>query len=165
MPKWWILALGACLALSACTSGSGEQTNADLAQQADLSEFWGCGIGFAASNKEQTVALFVYSADQEPVPPVAFPDGKWEARIVVGKDLLANHCDDVIEEGEPVPVVEEEWVIDGGTLEFVHTDAGLCGGSGPVTGSFTGLTATNSSSSLVIADLEIVNENYGCFAG
>lgn len=159
------LLIVAGVALSGCSAASVEPTNAELVEQTELSEFWACGIGFAASNTDQSVALFVYSNDQNPMPPVSFPDDTWDAKILVGKDLLANHCDDVLEEGEPVPVIEEEWTVDGGLLNFVHPDTGLCGATGPVAGTFTALTAANSTSSIDIGDLEVVNENYGCFAG
>ncbi len=160
-----IFVVGTALALTACSSGSTVPTNADLAEQADLTEFWPCGIGFAASNSQQTVALFVYSNDNEPNPPISFPDETWDARLVLGEDLLANHCDDVLEEGEPVPVIEEEWVINGGTLEFEDPATGLCGAPGSVIGTFTGLTAENNASTADIGDLEVVNDSYGCFAG
>ena len=160
-----ILIVGTCLAIAACSSGSTAPTNADLAEQADLTEHWPCGIGFAASNSDQTVALFVYSNNNEPHPPIRFPDSTWDARLVLGQDLLANHCDDVIEPGEPEPVIEEEWVINGGTLEFEDPGTELCAAPGPVTGSFTALTGKNNAGTLEIGDLEVVNDSYGCFAG
>jgi len=150
--------------LTSC-GATAEPDNAEIASQAELTEFWGCGFGFAASNVEQTVALFVYSTDQAPMPPVSFPDETWDARLVLGEDLLANHCDDVLEEGEPVPVIEEEWAVNAGTLEFEDPDAGICGAPGPVTGSFTGLTAGNDSSTVDLGDLEVVNVSFGCLAG
>lgn len=153
------------LILGACAGPTVEPGNAELAEQAELTEFWPCGIGFAASNQEQTVALFVYSNDNEPDPPVSFPSEAWDARLVLGEDLLANHCDDVIEEGEPVPLIEEEWVINGGTLEFDDPGTGICGAPGPVSGTFTGLTAENNANTVDIGDLEVVNSSYGCFAG
>ncbi|HEY5891321.1 MAG TPA: hypothetical protein VIW94_11575 [Acidimicrobiia bacterium] len=150
--------------LTACGTPA-EPTNAEIASETELTEHWPCGIGFAASNSEQTVALFVYSNDSEPNPPVSFPDPAWDARLVLGQDLLANHCDDVIEPGEPEPVIEEEWTINGGILDFEDPGTGLCGAPGPVTGSFTGLAGENNASTVEIGDLEVVNISYGCFAG
>jgi hypothetical protein len=162
-----ILILSAVLiALGACATASPEPpTNAEMAANADLSAFWGCGIGFAASNQEQTVALFVYSNHEGPTPPISFPDPTWDARLVVGKDLLSNHCDDVFEPGEPEPLIEEEWQITDGTLEFEVPDGGQCAAAGPVTGTFTGLSATNSNSTVDLGNLTVVNGAYGCFAG
>jgi hypothetical protein len=154
------------MVVTACSDNEvAEPTNAGIAADAELSEFWPCGVGFAASNADQTVALFVYSNNSEPNPPITFPDPTWDARLVLGEDLLANHCDDVIEEGEPIPVIEEEWVINGGTLEFDDPGTGLCGAPGPVTGTLTGLTAENNDSTVDIGDVEVVNDSYGCFAG
>lgn len=153
------------LATAACGGSTAEPGNAQIASEAALTEFWPCGIGFAASNAEQTVALLVYSSDNEPTPPVSFPDAGWDARLVVGKDLMANHCDDVIEEGEPVPEIEEEWHISTGSLEYTDPGTGFCGAAGPVTGTFTDLEAENSQTVVKLGDLTVLNENYGCFAG
>jgi hypothetical protein len=150
--------------MTAC-GATAEPTNSQIAAETELSDFWPCGIGFAASNADQTVALFVYSNDQAPMPPVSFPDEAWDARLVLGTDLMAILCDDVIEEGDPTPVIDEEWVIIGGTLEFDDPGTGLCGAPEPVTGTFTGLTAENNDSTVDIGDLEVVNDSYGCFAG
>lgn len=150
--------------IAACGSNA-EPTNADLAGDADLSQSWGCGIGFAASNADQTVAIFIYSNDHEPNPPVSFPDSKWEARLVFGKDLMANHCDDVIEPDEPEQIITEEWEITSGTLEFDVPDGGPCGAVGPVVGEFSDLKWENSKSTVDLGDLTVTNDSYGCFAG
>jgi hypothetical protein len=151
--------------LGACGTSIESSPNAQLAADAELTEHWGCGIGFVASNEDQTAALFVYSTDHEPMPPVSFPDPAWDARLVVGEDLMANHCDDVIEPGEPEPVISEEWQVDAGTLTFDLPDGGVCGAAGPVIGTFNGLSASNETTTVDIGDLAIENASYGCFAG
>lgn len=156
--------IAAAILLAACGSEP-ESANAKLAQDTDLSESWGCGIGFAASNPEQTVAIFIYSNDHEPNPPVTFPDSNWDARLVVGKDLMANHCDDVIEPGKPEQVITEEWSITSGTLEFEVPQGGLCGAAGPVVGELRDLQWENSDSTVDFGDLTVINDAYGCFAG
>ena len=82
---------------------------------------YGCGFGFWASNADQTAGIFVEFTDFDAanagqVPPVgAVPSVIWSGRVDVGTDLFANWCDDVVEPGEPEPVVTETWqIVDAG---------------------------------------------------
>lgn len=58
-----------------------------------------CGIGFAVSTEDQHVALVIHLGDTSDAVevPVSLPDDRWVAEVVIGKHLMAQWCDDVVE--------------------------------------------------------------------
>lgn len=150
------------LIVSACASGP------DVAERLDaatLTESWPCGYGFAVSNVDQTVAVKVYAAADEPPPaPGSLPHPGWDAVVEVGTDLMAGHCDDVYEAGEPIPDVEERLELSATTFSYPDDAAGGC--PSVVRAEFTGLAATTADGVVVeIGDLTVTNDAFGCFAG
>jgi hypothetical protein len=138
-----------------------------MLQKADLSMSWGCGLGFTLSTSDQRVALYLSPTDHEsvPSPPVSFPDDAWQASVAVGKNLMVNHCDDVLEGWEPEAVFAAEWPVISATLEFEPPDTASCGGTGPVEADLTGVVVETPEGPVDLGDLTVVNEAYGCFAG
>ncbi len=136
-------------------------------QEADLSMSWGCGLGFTLSTPDQRVALYLYPTNFEatPQPPDSFPDEAWHASVVVGKNLMVNHCDDVQEGWEPEAVFAAEWSVISGTLEFDPPESTTCGAIGPVEATLTGIVVETPEGPVDLGDLNVVNEYYGCFAG
>lgn len=138
-----------------------------MLQGADLSRSWGCGLGFTLSSPDQRVALWLWPNDQEtaPNPSVNLSDGTWRASVAVGKNLMVNHCDDVIEGWEPEAVFAAEWPVISGTLDFEPPESASCGGIGPVEATLTAIVVETPEGPVDIGDLTVVNEAYGCFAG
>ena len=138
-----------------------------MLQESELTTSWGCGLGFTLSTPDQRVALYISPNDYEalPNPPISFPDDAWRASIAVGKNLLANHCDDVLEGWEPEAVFAAEWPVITGTLEFEPPEAASCGPTGPVEATLTGIIVETPEGPVDLGDLTVVNEAYGCFAG
>ncbi len=138
-----------------------------LLDEADLSTSWGCGLGFTVSTPDQRVALWLFPTDQAavPNPSVSLSDGAWQASVAVGKNLLVNHCDDVIEGWEPEAVFAAEWPVISGTLDFEPPEEPSCGATGPVEASLTGIVVETPEGPIDLGDLTVVNEFYGCFAG
>ena len=151
------------LLIIACATPSGV---GDIAEIDTLTESYGCGTGFWVGNPEQTTALRLAfrSADGQP-ESVSLPHPDWTAELVDGRNLYANWCDDVIEEGEPepqrvrvLPVISGELEIvgeppapfEGGTLAVRATDLVLDVGSGQTH---------------ALGDIEIENPSWGFFAG
>lgn len=99
------------LSLSACGGVLPDTFTArDLPDPAALTEEWGCGNGFWLGSNDQTVALrMTHTGDGPPPATAALPSPDWDVRLIVGTDLYANWCDDVIEADEPTPV--EHWVL------------------------------------------------------
>jgi hypothetical protein len=114
-----LILLASILVLSACGAVLPDTfTEADLPDPGALSQEWGCGFGFWLSNRDQSVALqLAYTGEGSPPATTDLPSPLWEARLIVGTDLYANWCDDVIETDEPTPV--EHWVLPvvGGRIE------------------------------------------------
>ncbi|MDW3215761.1 MAG: DUF6174 domain-containing protein [Ilumatobacteraceae bacterium] len=128
-----------------------------------LDDDYGCGYGFAAANAGQTVSMVVGFVDidweQGPVAG-AYDLADLDGAIHFGVDLMANWCDDVIEEGEPEPLVDETWNIVSGTLEVSPTDNRLA------TGTFTDVVAVDADGhEHLLGDVEIANGMWGFFAG
>lgn len=138
-----------------------------MLQEADLTLSWGCGLGFTLSSPDQQVALWLWPNDQEtvPNPPVNLSDGTWRASVAVGKNLMVNHCDDVIEGWEPESVFAAEWQVISGTLDFEPPESASCGAVGPVEATLTGIVVETPEGPVDLGDLTVVNEAYGCFAG
>ena len=138
-----------------------------MLEEADLTMAWGCGLGFTLSTPDQRVALWLWPNDQAtvPNPPVNLSDGTWQASVAVGKNLMMNHCDDVIEGWEPEAVFAAEWPVISGTLEFGPPESVSCGAIGPVEANLTGIVVETPDGSVDLGDLAVVNEAYGCFAG
>jgi hypothetical protein len=138
-----------------------------LLQEADLSMSWGCGLGFTLSSPDQRVALHLTPNDYETVPssPAAFPDEAWQATIMIGKNLMVHHCDDVLEGWEPEAIFAAEWPLISGTLEFDPPESSSCGAVGPVEAILSGIVVETPEGPVDIGDLTVVNEAYGCFAG
>ncbi|HXV70520.1 MAG TPA: hypothetical protein VEB69_03890 [Acidimicrobiia bacterium] len=157
-----VAAIAIILFVAACT-GSGSQTT----ETPELSEVYGCGHGFYLGASDQTAGLFLISQSgfDEPVPAGThqLPSEAWVSELQFGTDLFANWCDDVLEPGEPEPVTEEVWQISG-TLEILSLPA--TGECGPAAGMLSGAVArSEDGDEIVIGDLDLVNDSWGCFAG
>ncbi|HSJ70619.1 MAG TPA: hypothetical protein VLA29_03110 [Acidimicrobiia bacterium] len=137
-----------------------------LLTDATLAVSWPCGLGFTLSDEDQGVAIYVYPSAAEPptVTPVVLPDPGWEGSVVLGTNLLVNHCDDVVEPHEPVRVETAVWPIIGGTIDF-EAPSELCGAAGPIEATLRGLVVAGPLGSMTLPDLDVVNTAYGCFAG
>lgn len=137
-----------------------------LLTDATLAVSWPCGLGFTISDEDQEVAIYVHpsAAELPTVTPVVLPDPEWEGSVVLGTNLLVNHCDDVVEPDEPVRVEAAVWTITGGTIDF-EAPSELCGAAGPVQATLSGLVVAGPLGSITLPDLDVVNTAYGCFAG
>lgn len=146
------------------TAAYGQTPGAGDVTLGALTEAHGCGYGFQAGRPDQRVGLFVgRSGGPATDGVVTLPAPEWTVTLRFGEDLFANWCDDVMEAGEPEPVVTEAWDVVEGRLE-VAVPAG--GGQGPATLTATGLVAQRPDGALVpLGDITIVNEWYGTFAG
>ena len=134
----------------------------------ELTEQYGCGYGFYASNPDQTVGMFIEFSDFEAaatgdVPSMSqLEDETWRAELRFGTDLFANWCDDVLEPGEPTPQVGETWQLTG-TIEIDQLPPT---GQGVASATLTGVEAHGPANELIaFEDFEIENEFWGSFAG
>jgi len=134
---------------------------------AGLTDDYGCGYGFFKGNASQTVGLVIYFAGEysETGPdlssPIEFPNDNWVAEVQTGSDLFANWCNDVMEEGAPVPVVDSVWNVVGGTLTVAEGDS-------PNTreGVLEDVVIESPTGDRVeIAEIAVLNVDYGFFAG
>lgn len=137
-----------------------------LVRDADLADSWPCGLGFSIASPDQRVALYLFPVTESIDPPITFPNPAWEGVVVVGSDLLVNHCDDVVEPDEPERIVAAEWPITEGTLTFsLPDDDIMCGSLGDVEAVLTGAVIDTGAGTIALDDLSMVNTAYGCFAG
>jgi hypothetical protein len=141
---------------------------------ADLSVHHGCGFGFFVGNPEQTVALRLsWQSSTEPTlpgggGPITLPNPDWAGEVLLGADLYANWCDDVLEPDEPRAEVTDRWPVTAGTITFTSTpEPGQRIGCGMSVGATVqGLEVEAPDGSIVgLPDLEVVNESWGCVAG
>ncbi len=139
-----------------------------LIADAEFTESWPCGFGFAASTLDQRVGLVIYS--DTPNGPtetgtITLPDERWSAQVIVGKHLFAQSCDDVVEFWEPETTIAATWPIVAGSFELdsAASPAG-CGGSS-VTTTLTAAVVDTPSGQFALPTLELTNAAWGCFAG
>jgi hypothetical protein len=135
-----------------------------MMEEAELTVSWGCGFGFQASNEQQTVALSLWLEGADATGPVTLPDATWISEVRVGKNLMANNCDDVIEGWEPFSGEVAAWPLSAGRLEFDPLPGQGCAGVS-VSATLTGAMVATPGGDVAIDDLTIVNESYGCLAG
>jgi hypothetical protein len=146
----------------------GESQLVTMLREADLSVSWPCGIGFAASSADQRVAISLAFRDTnaaDVAAPVTIPDGSWSASVTVGKHLMANNCDDVMEGWEPLPLPIATWPISAAQLTFSPPESSECGSSEPVTAALSGAVIATPLGDVELGEILIVNDAYGCFAG
>lgn len=138
-----------------------------------LTESWGCGYLFAASDVAQTVAVVVQAdidlAEAGDLPPGDVTLGptttSWTGVVQVGEDLFANWCDDVIEPGEPERALHDEWPIVSGVLSttcVVDDGVGECLAGATLR---SGVALRDDGSEIAVGLLDLRNECWGCFAG
>ena len=158
-----ILLLGVLLAVSACATEGGAGP-----EPVELTEEYGCGFGFYASNEDQTTGLMIIYRDFEGawagnVARSGQIEAAWDAQLQYGTDLFANWCDDVLEEGEPTPEIESAWTVTG-EIEVVELPpAGQCG---QAVAELHDVVATGpDDETLEFGELTITNTSWGCLAG
>lgn len=159
----------AAAAVLVSARGGTTTLNADQPDLATMDEY-GCGYGFWLGSPDGEVAVRIAAADGSVVaggPPqeTSLPHDAWDATLLVGQDLYANWCDDVIEAGEPEPVVIEQWPLTAGTITLHGTvPADTCPYEARAT--VTGLEATRPHGTIVeLGDRDVTNDAWGCFAG
>jgi hypothetical protein len=134
----------------------------------DLTEDWGCGYGFAVSDKAQEALLSVYydGGSKQVDGTVFLPDAAWEAQLQVGTNLAANWCNDVIM--DPQAEVDETWKVVEGTLTFAGEVPPVDGATArqPVRAELTGVVVESPDGERVeLGDISLANDGWGFFAG
>lgn len=160
--KHAIVGIALIVSVAACTPGSAETTDPP-----QLTDEYGCGHGFYLGAPDQTAGLFLISqsgfGESIPTGTHQLPSDDWVSELQFGADLFANWCDDVLEPGEPEQVTDEVWRVSG-TLEI--TALPVAGECGLATGTLTGAVArTESGDEIVLGDIDLQNDSWGCFAG
>lgn len=141
-------------------------------EQLDLTamDSYGCGYGFWLGSPDGRVAVRFAAEDQlageGDLPREAtLPGAAWDATVLVGEDLYANWCDDVLEPGEPTPEVAEEWPVTAGTIILDDPAPGArCPDEARAT--VTGVETTRPDGTTVeLGSRGLINDAWGCFAG
>ena len=137
----------------------------ELLTAAEFTESWGCGIGFAVSTADQHVALVIHANDFDALDAtVTLPHEAWTAQVLVGKQLMAQWCDDAVEPWEPSATVSAQWPLTAGVLDFGAVPQAECIG-GPEAATLSGIRVETPEGEVELADLDLVNDAFGCFAG
>jgi len=128
-----------------------------------------CGFGFAIGSTDQSLGLFLHtSGGVEPdlAVPIELPDGDWTAELHVGRDLFSNHCADLVEIGEPEPVVADTWTVVAGTLTIDAVSNPAGGGGASAAGILTSAVLESADGHRIeLDDIELRNDCWGCLAG
>lgn len=162
------------ITLSTPTTGTSLAPAVGKVAEARLEVHHGCGHGLFAGTRDQTVALrLAWRGDALPaIEPASFemgpytlPHEDWEGEVLVGADLYANWCDDVVVAGDPEPDVAETWPVTGGELAItVHPGRGPCGPL--VEGTVTDLEVrSRDGATVTVPAVDLLNDAWGCMAG
>ncbi len=137
-----------------------------LVREADFTEVWPCGLGFALSTADQRVGVVMYANDIDTPPPtIVFPDESWTAEVIVGKHLFVQSCDDVIEEWEAESIFVGQFPMTAGELRFLTPPPVYGDRAGAVEAELVGAVITTGVGALTLPDLALSNVAYGFFAG
>ncbi|HWB88767.1 MAG TPA: hypothetical protein VG872_06095 [Acidimicrobiia bacterium] len=134
----------------------------------ELTEPYGCGHGFYLGSPDQTVGLFIRSnldmiEGASASGTFQLPDDEWTSELTYGMDLFANWCDDVIEPGEPEPLIGQTWSVEGVLQVISLPPNGQCG---PARARLQQAMATSPDGERIdLGELDLVNDSWGCFAG
>jgi hypothetical protein len=168
---WGPRKLGLAGAAALLVSGCAGSVTPDIGQpELAAMDSYGCGYGFWLGSPDGQVAVRFAAANElaagGSLPQEAtLPDAAWDATVIIGDDLYANWCDDVLEPGEPQPAVEEQWPITAGTITL-HDPAPTAFCPDEARATVTGLEATRGDgTTLQLGDRELSNDTWGCFAG
>ncbi len=176
-PRLLPLASLVAVALGACGTDDDGRHGVDTGSPesglaaGDLTEEWGCGYGFAVSDKAQEALLSVYhdGGPKKVDQTVSLPDADWEAQLQVGTNLAANWCNDVIL--DPRAEVDETWKVVEGTLRFVGEPPSVRWSEGtqveqPVRAELTDVVVESPDGERVeLGDISLANDGWGFFAG
>lgn len=126
----------------------------------------GCGFGFQSSDPDQHWALRIGLTAAEPPPPgrITLPDDRFEVTVLHGDRLFADHCDDVREVFEPLPVVVATWPVSAGTFVYPGEPATDCS-AGSVSTELIGARVDTPAGSVDLEPVTLWNPTFGCFAG
>lgn len=160
------VALSLALLIAACSWNGDAGSVGDIARLDDLTEAYGCGHGFWAGNPAQTTALrFQYLGDDGQASDAELPSDRWSVEMLDGQNLYANWCDDVIEPGEPEPLVVRRLPVVAGSLMVIGEPPAPFEG-GALTLRADGLVVeTPDGERIELGDITIENPAYGFFAG
>ena len=145
------------------TTGTSQPPSHQAVAAAQLTEPWSCGYGFAAVTADRTVAVLLSHPSPSPAgtSTVVLPDPTWDAKVMLGTDLLRVDCIDLDLDRNPPPA--EAWPITGGTLEVTAPPPV---GRGTATALARGLqVVTPDGATITFADLTFTNDCWGCAAG
>lgn len=144
---------------------SGAEAAAERLDTEPLDDF-GCGHGFTVGTPDQAVRLSIFADGgfgDPPSPGSVELGADWTGELVLGTDLFAQWCDDVVEPGEPEVVQDEAWPVAGTlTWDLVEGD-GQC--PSVATGTLTDARAVTGGGEVPLPQVQFRNEFFGCFAG
>ena len=150
------------------TTGTSQPPSIRAVSQAQLTEPWGCGHGFAATNTTRTIALVL----QPEAPPrvgsstVTLPDPAWHGHLDLGRDLLSVACADL--DVRRSPAADETWPVVHGTLRIdAPASASGCAPSPiPARVVATDLSVEAPDGTIItFPELTMTNDQWGCSAG
>lgn len=150
----------------AARESDGGLSDAVAALEAGDLEDFGCGYAFSVGTADATVRLSLWSDTGLGGPPQGgtsdLGEG-WTGELVVGRDLFAQWCDDVVEPDEPEVVEERSWEVAGTLTWELEEGDGQC--PSVATAVLTDAEVIEDGESQSLRDVEFRNEFFGCFAG
>lgn len=138
-----------------------------LIAEADFTEDWPCGRGWAISTADQHVGIVIYQLDDRQPSndaPVGLPDSGWTADVIVGSFLFVNHCNDAVEEWMPEQTVVARLPLTG-SVSIHDVVPAPSDPSSPVTATLEGASVDIDGDRLELPTIELRNEAYNFFAG
>ena len=139
----------------------------DLISNAEFTEAWPCGRGWATSTTDQRVGIVIYQIDDtQPVPgaSLVLPDPGWTSEILVGKYLFTNHCNDAIEEWMPTQIVAGRFALNG-TISIHDAVPANADPPGSVSATLSQGAVDVDGNVVSLPTLTLQNVSYNAFAG
>lgn len=141
---------------------------AEMVKNAEFTEHWGCGRGWATSTSDQRVGLVIYEGDPwsaDGIDEISLLDTGWNGAVIVGKNLFSEHCNDAIEMWIALPTMAQQWPLSGGKVVVTDPMPGPDGDPAHVRAVLEGGRIETESGTIQLPRIDLDNRSFNFFAG
>ena len=141
---------------------------AEFVKNAEFTQHWKCGRGWATSTSDQRVGLIIYEAEPwgaDGVNEISLPNTGWNASILVGKNLFSEHCNDAIEMWIALPTIAQQWPLSAGRVVITDPMPGPDEDPAHVRALLEGGEIETVDGRIQLPRLDLDNESFNFFAG
>ena len=96
---------------------------------------------------------------------IVLPDPNWNAEVLIGKNLFAEHCNDAIEDWLALPTISSRWPLTAGTVTIVDQVPAREEGPARVRAILDGGQVDIGAGAIALPRVDLDNRSFNFFAG